>query len=119
MPRFIMLIYGNEDRWAAEESAEELTALAEHQAFEAEMRAENRMLGGEALHRVATATTVRATNGTVAATDGPFAETREQLGGYYVLECRDHAHAVELASRMPGVRRGTSTIEVRPIREFS
>ncbi len=119
MARFIMLIYGDEQAWAAEDSDEESQALGEHQAFEAEMQRQGRMLGGEALHRVQTATTVRVLDGAVSATDGPFAETREQLGGYYILDCRDQDHAVQVAAAMPGVMRGTTTIEVRPIREFS
>lgn len=117
--RFIMLIYGVESAWADEDSPGEALAMEEHSIFESEVSGAGIMLGGEALHRVGTATTVRSDGGTLNCTDGPFAETHEQLGGYYILDCRDKAHALELAARMPGVKRGTSTIEVRPIREFS
>jgi hypothetical protein len=73
-------------------------------------------LGGEGLQPSSTATTVRVDNGTVSTTDGPFAETKEQLGGYYLLNCKDLDQAIDLASKIPGARFGA--VEVRPIMEF-
>jgi hypothetical protein len=75
------------------------------------------MVAGEALHATSSATSVRAQNGKLLTTDGPFAETREQLGGFYVLDCKDLDEAIEWAGKIPGVKHGT--IEIRPIVDFS
>ena len=74
------------------------------------------ILGGNALQPVATAKTLREEGGGMLSTDGPFAETREALGGYYLLECRDHAHALEVAKDIPIY--GVGCVEVRPIMEI-
>jgi len=74
------------------------------------------IVAGEALHPVATATTVRVRDGEPLLTDGPFAETREQLGGYYVVEAKDLNEALQIASKIPAAR--TGSIEVRPIVDF-
>jgi hypothetical protein len=79
------------------------------------LRASGHWLGGEALQSVHTATTVRVRNGKVTATDGPFAETKEQLAGFYLLDARDLNEAIQLAGKIPPARYGS--IEVRPIRE--
>jgi hypothetical protein len=76
-----------------------------------------RMLGGNALQPTSTATSVRVRDGERLVTDGPFAETKEQLGGYYLLECKDLDEAIEWAARIPGAKSGT--IEIRPIMEFA
>ena len=73
-------------------------------------------LGGNALESVSTATTVRVRNGKVQTTDGPFAETKEQLGGYYLVECQDLDEAIEWASKIPSVKFGS--VEVRPVMKF-
>jgi hypothetical protein len=73
------------------------------------------VLGGNALQPTATATTVRVRNGKMSTTDGPFAETREQLGGYYLLEAKDLNEAIQIASKIPGAK--TGSVEVRPIME--
>ena len=72
--------------------------------------------GGERLQPAATATTVRVRDGEVLTSDGPFAETKEQLGGFYLVECKDLDEAIEVASRIPGAKHGS--IEVRPIWEM-
>jgi hypothetical protein len=72
--------------------------------------------GGEALMPTNTATTVRVRDGKILTTDGPFAETKEQLGGYYQFNCKDLDEAIELAAKIPGARYGS--IEIRPIMEF-
>jgi hypothetical protein len=74
-------------------------------------------VGGEALHPTSTATTVRLRDGKLTTTDGPFAETKEQLGGYYLLECKDLDEAIQWAARIPHSRIGS--IEIRPVVDFS
>lgn len=74
------------------------------------------MLGGDALHPTPSATTVRVRNGETVTTDGPFAETREQLGGYYLIECADLDEAIKWAAKMPNADRGS--IEIRPVMDF-
>jgi hypothetical protein len=80
------------------------------------LRASGHMLGGEALQPVSTATTVRIRSGKVAITDGPFAETREQLAGFYLIEARELNDAIQVASKIPPARLGS--IEIRPVRSL-
>jgi hypothetical protein len=86
-------------------------------AYSDDIRGSGHRLGGEALEPVVTATTVRVRNGKVSVTDGPFAETKEQLAGFYLIEARDLNDAIRVASKIPPARVGT--IEVRPIRELN
>ena len=81
------------------------------------LRASGHMIGGEALQSVQTATTVRIRNGRVSVTDGPFAETKEQLAGFYMIEAKDLNEAIQIAAKIPAAR--TGCIEVRPIMEFT
>ncbi|HTS54097.1 MAG TPA: YciI family protein [Burkholderiales bacterium] len=83
-------------------------------AYDTAMRKSGHCIGSEALESVHTATTVRVRNGKVSVTDGPFAETKEQLAGFYLVEARDLNEAIQLASRIPPARVGS--VEVRPIR---
>ncbi len=83
-------------------------------AYDAGLRESGRCLASEALQSVHTATTVRVRNGQVAVTDGPFAETKEQLAGFYMIEARDLNEAIQIAAKIPPARIGS--IEVRPIR---
>ena len=87
--------------------------LAAYDAFTREVRERGAMLAGEALQPTETATSVRVRDGQTLVTDGPFAETKEALGGFYMVECKDLDEAIELAAKIPGARQGT--IEVRPI----
>ena len=114
--RYMLLIYGNESIAETQSQAEQAAEYEEYAAFAA--LAEQRGLSpqGEALQPVATATTVRVREGKTLTTDGPFAETKEQLGGYYILNCKDLDAAIEMATKIPGVRHGS--IEIRPIMEF-
>lgn len=80
------------------------------------LRESGHFLGGEALQPVETATTLRIRNGRISTTDGPFAETKEQLAGFYLLDARDLNDAIQLASKIPPARYGS--IEIRPIREL-
>ena len=83
-------------------------------AYDTELRESGRCLASEALEPVATATTIRVRNGRVAITDGPFAETKEQLTGFYLIEAEDLNEAIRLASKIPPARVGS--IEIRPVR---
>jgi hypothetical protein len=87
--------------------------LAAYDVFTREVRERGAMLAGEALQPTETATSVRVRDGQTLVTDGPFAETKEALGGFYLVECKDLDEAIELAAKIPGAQRGT--IEVRPI----
>ena len=91
--------------------------MGEYFAFTEGIRKSGQHLGGEALQSVQTATTVRVRNGKVSTTDGPFAETKEQLGGFYLINARDLNDAIQVASRIPSARLGS--VEVRPIMEFN
>ena len=114
--RYLCLIYRS-DREVASLSKEELeTMMHDYSRFTDEIVGSGHHLGGEALQPVETATTVRVRNGRVSTTDGPFAETKEQLGGFYMIEARDLNEAIQIAARIPGARNGS--VEVRPIREL-
>ena len=111
--RYALLIC-DEDKRQAEMSEEEAGAqMAAYAAFGEEMGAKGVLQGGERLQPVSTATTVRVREGEVLTSDGPFAETKEQLGGFYLVECKDLDEAIEVASRIPGAAVGS--VEVRPI----
>jgi hypothetical protein len=90
--------------------------MEEYNAFTAHLRARNAMIAGEALDGVATATTVRVIDGRTVATDGPFAETKETLGGFYLVEAAELDEAIALAAMIPGARHGC--IEVRPVWDY-
>lgn len=113
---YMLLIYGREaDR--ADRSEEEMQGvMRDYYAFTSAIKKSGHYRAGDALHPVGTATTVQMRNGKRLVTDGPFAETREQLGGYYLVEADDLDTAVEIASRIPDARYGS--IEVRPVWEI-
>jgi hypothetical protein len=114
--RYLVLIYGEEtDRpdMSPEEQAAEFERWDDYTAW---LHEKGWHLGGEALQPTSTATTVRETDGKTITMDGPFTETKEQLGGYYLLECDNLDQAIEAASKIPSVSRGS--VEVRPIMEF-
>jgi hypothetical protein len=90
--------------------------MGEYFAFQEEMASRGVLQGGERLQPTSDATTVRVRDGETLTTDGPFAETKEQIGGYYVADCKDLDEAIEVASKIPGARIGS--IEVRPIWEM-
>jgi hypothetical protein len=114
--KYLCLIYP-EDRKIAAMSKSELDAIiGEFFAFTEGIQKSGHYLAGEALQPVQTATTVRVRNGEVSTTDGPFAETKEQLGGLYLINARDLNDAIRVAAKIPSARLGS--IEVRPIREF-
>jgi hypothetical protein len=117
--KFALLGYHPENNWAAMSSGEQDAMLQECFAYDATLAKDGYFAGeGTALRPTGTAKTLRSRNGAVIVTDGPFAETKEILGGVGVLEATDMAHAVELLSKHPGLRHGT-TLEIRPIDEES
>lgn len=114
--KYLCLIYADE-AVATTMSKAELGALyAEYGAFTESIKQSGQYLGGNPLQPVASATTVRVRDGKTSATDGPFAETKEQLGGYYLIEARDLNDAIQVAARIPSARHGS--IEVRPIQSM-
>ena len=114
--RYLLLIYGPEP--TEDPSPEESAAvMAAYNAFTEHIRSKDAYLGGEALEPTATATTVRVRDGQTLTTDGPFAETKEALGGYYLVEAKDLNEAIQVAAKIPAAR--TGSIEVRPVVDFS
>ncbi len=114
--RYMLLIYERESDWQAMSEEEQGRVLGEYMAFTEDIKAKGQYVSGAPLQPVATATTVRVPNGKAISTDGPFAETREQLGGYYLVEARDLDEAISLAQRIPAARKGA--IEIRPVMEL-
>jgi hypothetical protein len=116
--RYLLLMYRDEKWWDAKPE-EERTAIRQRAIDVSEaLRERGIYLGGDPLLPTGTASTVRMRGGKAVATDGPFAETKEQLGGYTILEVASHAEAVEIALAHPLVTMGGHSIEVRPIREL-
>jgi hypothetical protein len=111
-----MLICTDETAVQALSPEEGSAMLSEYGAFGEEMGRRGVLQGGERLRPTTDATTVRVRDGEVLTSDGPFAETKEQIGGYFVVDCKDLDEAIEVASKIPGARHGT--IEVRPIWEM-
>ncbi|HUH05213.1 MAG TPA: YciI family protein [Kofleriaceae bacterium] len=114
--QYLCLIYENESIPKAMSESEQQQYFGEYFSFTNEVKEKGLFVGGEALQPVATATTVRVREGKVITTDGPFAETKEQLGGYYLLDCKDLDEAIAAAAKIPGARFGS--IEVRPLMVF-
>jgi len=114
--RYLCLIYDEESKIDAMSPDESEAFMGEYFAFTDGIRQSGQYVVGEALQPVATATTVRVRNGRVSTTDGPFAETKEQLGGFYLIEARDLNEAIQVAAKIPSARIGS--IEVRPIVDF-
>ena len=113
--QYLLTIYEDETFWSTTPPAQLQEVMGGYQRFGEE--AGERILGGNALHGTSTATTVRVRDDERLVTDGPFAETKEQLGGYYVLECKDLDEAIEWAAKIPGAK--TGSIEIRPVMSFS
>ena len=111
--KYLLLIYENEQAFGGLPEAEQGQVFGEYMEYSRSIRQSGHYVGGEALQPTTSATTVRVKDGKTLATDGPFAETREQLGGFYLVEAKDLDEAIKLAARIPGSR--TGSIEVRPI----
>jgi hypothetical protein len=115
--RYMLLIYDRETDWAGLSDKERGEMYQEYAAFTEGIRKSGHYRAGDQLQPIATATTVRVKNGKAVPTDGPFAETREQLGGYYIIDAKNLDEATEIAARIPSARMGS--IEVRPIVEMT
>ena len=109
--KYMALIYGNEEAWDALSEEEQQRVSDRYMALAREPVS----VGGEQLEDADTATTVRVRDGETLTTDGPFAETKEQLGGYYLIDCASLDEALEFAARIPAAERGA--VEVRPVVE--
>ena len=114
--RYVCLGYHDEASWQDLSDADRQQLMEENYAYEVALRTSGHFVDSQALQHAASATTLRFSSGKVAITDGPFAETKEQLGGLLVLEARDLNHAIQLMSNMPCMRLGGS-LEIRPINE--
>jgi hypothetical protein len=115
--KYLCLVYVEEKKVAAHAGgASEALSDDECMAYDAGLRKRGQCLASEALESVQTATTVRVRNGKVSITDGPFAETKEQLAGFYLVDARDLNEAIQIAAKVPPARAGC--VEVRPIREL-
>ena len=114
--QYMLLIYGNEANRGNGSEAEQQAEMKKWFDYTEEMRSAGVFKAGDALQPTATATSVRDDSGDALVTDGPFAETKEQLGGYYLLDVADLDEAIKWAHKCPGSRYGT--IELRPIMEF-
>ena len=115
--QYILLIYDNEAEAKSRNAEEGQRIFGEYMAFTASVKQSGHMRAGEPLEPTSTATTVRVKGGKTVRTDGPFAETREQLGGFYVVEAKDLDEAVGIAARIPAAK--TGSVEVRPIMKMS
>jgi hypothetical protein len=115
--RYLLLIYGNEQAAAAQPAEAQAAEMDAWWKYTSDLRESGHHLGGEALQPIATATTVRLANGRTVVADGPFAETKEQLGGFYMIDVPDLDAAIAWAGKMPNLPSGGS-VEIRPIMEF-
>jgi len=114
--KYICLVYLVEQDMNALSKREADACTEESLAYDEALRRSGHLLAAQALQPVETATTIRVRNGKLSTTDGPFAETKEQLGGFILIEARDLNDAIQVAAKIPMGRRGT--IEVRPIKEL-
>lgn len=114
--KYLLMIYSNEAEDAKATPEQQQTIMNEYFAFSKELTDSGCNLGGEALHPTSTATSVRVRDGQTITSDGPFAETKEQLGGYYIVEAENLDDAIGWAAKIPGARHGT--VEVRPVMSF-
>jgi hypothetical protein len=114
--RYLCLIYDEEKKIAGMSQSEQEKFMGDYFTFTEDIRKSGHHLAGEALQPVNTATTIRMRNGKISTTDGPFAETKEQLGGFYMINARDLNEAIKVAAKIPSAKLGS--IEIRPIQEF-
>jgi len=112
----VLLIYGSEEAYTQMTQEEGTALMRGHAVFAQEAQKRGLLTGGEPLQPTSTATTIRIRKGKTLITDGPFAETKEQLAGSYVLDCKDLDEAIEMATKIPDALFGS--VEIRPVREF-
>jgi hypothetical protein len=113
--KYLLLIYGREQEWQELTEAEQGAIYADYMKFSQEIRESGHYVTGAQLHPISSATSVRLRDNEQLVTDGPFAETHEQLGGFYLVEAKDLDEATSIAARIPSARLGT--IEIRPLVE--
>jgi hypothetical protein len=111
--KYLLLIYADESQWARMSEAEQGKIFGEHMALVQSLSSAGKLLGGEPIEPSSTASTLRLRDGKTIVTDGPFAEAREQLGGFYLIEASGLDEALGVAARIPEARVGV--IEVRPV----
>ena len=114
--QYLCLIYEAESLMAQRDEQENQQIMTDYFAFTDSIQSSGHYLGGEALMPTETATTIRIRDGQMTTTDGPFAETKEQLGGFYFIEANSLEDAIEVAARIPSAKYGS--IEVRPVMKF-
>ena len=112
--KYMLLVYSDENAWTESEQAQ---CYVDSVQLTQQLKANGQYLGASPLQPVSTATTLRVRNGKPLVTDGPFAETHEQLGGYFLIDARDLNEAINIAGRIPAAHKGT--IEIRPVVELS
>lgn len=117
MITYLLALYDNEKNDEGKTEAEMAELIGEYETFTQSLKATGNYIGGEALHPTTTASTVRVREGKRFTTDGPFAETKEQLGGFYLVRAENIDEAIAIASRLPAAR--TGSVEVRPCIDFS
>ena len=114
---YMLLIYANESEWASYSESQQAEVMRQHDRLEADLRQAGKYKGCGALQPTGNATTVRVRGGRALVTDGPFAETKEQFGGYYLVDARDLDDAMAIAARIPTACNGS--VEVRPLVAFN
>jgi hypothetical protein len=114
--KYLLAIYDDERRWPGLDEAEQKAEIDAYWALDREAQERGAFIASQALEPSQATTIVRVRNGETIVTDGPFAETKEQLGGFYLLECEGHDEALEWAKKVPAA--GTGYVEVRPVVEF-
>ena len=114
--KYLCLIYDDESKWGTMPKEQADAMMGEYFAFTEGVKKSGHYIGGEALQPTQTATSVRVRQGKVSTTDGPFAETKEALGGYYLINAKDLNDAIQVAAKIPSARIGT--VEIRPIQVF-
>jgi hypothetical protein len=115
--KYMLLIHHDEKGWGSLSEIERQQIYGEYRELRQQITSSGHYLGGDQLHPTTAATSVRVRNGKRLVTDGPFAETREQLGGYFLIDAEDVDEAIAIAARIPGARIGT--VEIRPVMEIA
>lgn len=116
--QYLLMVYNSEKAWEDMTDAQRDAGTQAYGALTEELRASKHLISGEALREAATATTVRVRDGKTQTTDGPFAEAREMLGGYFLIEAQDLDEATRIAARIPDAAIGNGGVEIRPIMTF-
>lgn len=114
--KYLCLLFSEEAAWSRMSPAEQEAGVAQYMAYSEDLKKSGHYVAGQRLQPVSSATVVRVRDGKLSTTDGPYAETKEQLGGYYMIEAKDLNEAIQVASRCPGAHHGS--IEVRPLFEM-